>query len=65
MDSHGTAFYITYISVDHAHYETVRDKVSKGGINPSRLQIKDMSLDARKTHRWGSDRSRLKLAFPV
>ena len=29
---HGLAFYNTYISVDLAHYEIPRDKVSKGGI---------------------------------
>ena len=26
-------FYITYISVDHAHHEIVHAKVGKGGIN--------------------------------
>ena len=32
-------FDVTYISVEFAHYEIVRVKVSKGGINPCRLQI--------------------------
>ena len=33
-------FYVSYISIDLAHYEIVRDKVSKDVVNPRRLQIK-------------------------